>query len=420
MRRSRFILLVSPLAATLATLPFAGCSSESFLESNHAVAPDAEVADASDAGKDSEVPDAASDVVDASAPFDAAPIPVQCSGPSCVIALRAGSEHYCATMGDHSVRCWGDTNALPLPADGGGADAAPGKPISLLDVGSVVDLAAAGSGTCVVSSDGAVWCWSDWQRTPATVPDIPVARRVFVGPDGVTRCIFDASSELVCWGESWSLGPGLRQLTWDDGAKPVGVRFGMDVGLVTLSDGRLFSWGYGPQLVHQFAGGGPSQIFGVSDAEVLAVGSGHACARTKAGELSCWGRGANGQLGSGLWRDEVTPTPVALPASIAVVDVSTADVHTCARTTTSDVYCWGGLNARGELGLAAKQGVYVPTRVTLPEGPPVADVVVGNTSSCALRSDGSVLCWGDNTRGQLGRGSRDERRHPEPQVVVFP
>ena len=103
-----------------------------------------------------------------------------------------------------------------------------------------------------------------------------------------------------------------------------------------------------------------------------------------------------------------------------VVDVATADQHTCARTTTSDVYCWGGVNARGELGLVAKQGVYSPTRVTLPAGPPVVAVAVGNTSSCALRSDGSVLCWGDNTRGQLGRGSRDERRHPEPQVVVFP
>jgi alpha-tubulin suppressor-like RCC1 family protein len=78
------------------------------------------------------------------------------------------------------------------------------------------------------------------------------------------------------------------------------------------------------------------------------------------------------------------------------------------------------VNARGELGLAAKQGVYAPTRVPLPAGPAVVNVVVGNTSSCALRSDGSVLCWGDNTRGQLGRGGRDERRHPEPQVVVFP
>jgi Regulator of chromosome condensation (RCC1) repeat len=416
MRRSRFILLVSPLAALLATLPFAGCASESFLESIDAAAPDAEFADAADAGQGTEGPDATSDVVDASAPFDAAPIPVQCSGPSCVIALGAGAEHYCAKMHDQSVRCWGDTNALPLPADGG-AEPEPGKPVPLLEVGPVVDLAAANNGTCVVSASGAVSCWSDWQRTPTTVPDIPAARRVFVGPDGVTRCILDASSELVCWGETWSLGQGLRRV---EGAKPLDVRFGQEVGLVALADGRLLSWGYGPQLAHQYAGGDPSQVFGLIDVEVLAVGSGHACARTGAGELSCWGRGSKGQLGSGLWRDEVTPTRVALPASIAIVDVATADQHTCARTTTGDVYCWGGVNARGELGLVAKQGVYAPTRVPLPAGPTVVNVVVGNTSSCALRSDGSVLCWGDNTRGQLGRGGRDERRHPEPQVVVFP
>ena len=416
MTRSRFFLLVSPLAGLLATLPFAGCANESFVGPIEAAPPDAEAADAKGAGEVTESPDAASDVVDATAPFDAAPIPVQCGGPSCVIALAAGAEHYCATMDDRSVRCWGDTNALPLPAEGA-AEAEPGKPVPLLEVGAVVDLAAANNGTCVVSTSGAVSCWSDWQRTPTTVPDIPAARRVFVGPDGITRCILGASSELVCWGESWSLGQGLRQV---QGAKPLAVRFGQEVGLVALADGRLLSWGYGPQLAHQYGGGEPRQVFGLSDAEVLAVGSGHACARTGTGELSCWGRGSKGQLGSGLWRDEVTPTPVALPASIAVVDVATADQHTCARTTTSDVYCWGGVNARGELGLVAKQGVYAPTRVTLPAGPPVVAVAVGNTSSCALRSDGSVLCWGDNTRGQLGRGSRDERRHPEPQVVVFP
>lgn len=417
MTRSRFILLASPLVGLLATLPFAGCADESLLGSSETTAPDAEAADAEDAGTVTVSRDAASDVADATAPFDAAPIPVQCGGPSCVIALRAGAEHYCATMQDRSVRCWGETSALPLPADGG-AEAVPGKPVPLLGVGSVVDVAAAGGGTCVVSASGAVSCWSDWQRTPAAVPDIPAARRVFVAPDGVTRCILEASSELVCWGDTWSLGEGLRRMHWE-GAKPLAVGFGPEVGLVALTDGRSFSWGYGPQLAHQYAGGEPKQVLGLIDAEALAVGSGHACARTGAGELSCWGRGGKGELGSGLWRDEVTPTPVALPASIAVVDVATAGVHTCARTTTGDVYCWGGVNARGELGFVAKLGVYSPARVTLPGGP-VVDVVVGNTSSCALRSDGSVLCWGDNTRGQLGRGGRDERRHPEPQVVVFP
>ncbi len=416
MKRSRFLILVSPLVGLLATLPFAGCTNESFVGSIESTDVDAAATDASDAGNVTETPDAASDVVDAKAPFDATPIPIQCSGPSCVIALTAGAEHYCAMMNDHTVRCWGDTNALPLPADGG-AEPEPGKPIPVLDFGPVVDLAAAGNGTCVVAAGGDVSCWSDWERTPATVPDIPTAHRVFVGVDGVTRCILDASSELVCWGDSWSLGQGLRRV---EGAKPLDARFGHDVGLVALADGRLLSWGYGPQLAHQYAGGDPSQVFGLIDVEVLAVGEGHACARTKAGELSCWGRGTKGQLGSGLWRDEVTPTPVALPASIALVDIATADQHTCARTTTGDVYCWGGLNARGELGVVAKQGVYAPTRVPLPGGPAVAAVAVGNTSSCALRSDGSVLCWGDNTRGQLGRGGRDERRHPEPQVVVFP
>lgn len=48
----------------------------------------------------------------------------------------------------------------------------------------------------------------------------------------------------------------------------------------------------------------------------------------------------------------------------------------------------------------------------------VAFVVTGNTDSCARRTDGTLLCWGDNRYGQLGVG--DTAPHTGPQLLNAP
>lgn len=51
---------------------------------------------------------------------------------------------------------------------------------------------------------------------------------------------------------------------------------------------------------------------------------------------------------------------------------------------------------------------------------PVALAVSSATSrvfACALTADGRVLCWGDNSEGQLGDGGRADGRTPV-QVVL--
>lgn len=51
-------------------------------------------------------------------------------------------------------------------------------------------------------------------------------------------------------------------------------------------------------------------MIGISDAEAIAVGSGHSCALRHGGRVSCWGRNSFGQLGDGTETNRAKPVEV--------------------------------------------------------------------------------------------------------------
>ena len=90
--------------------------------------------------------------------------------------------------------------------------------------------------------------------------------------------------------------------------------------------------------------------------------------------------------------------------------MSAGDNETCAVKTDNTVVCWGN-NAYGELGIAppVTDGgePYVFTPQVVPGLANVAHVVVGYYHACAVTWDDHVMCWGDNEYGQLGVASID-------------
>src|SRR6266436_2239580 len=83
----------------------------------------------------------------------------------------------------------------------------------------------------------------------------------------------------------------------------------------------------------------------------------------------------------------------------------------CAVQQDSTVQCWG-TNASGQLGEGSTGGqeaspvfVKVNTNGTSTNLANAIAVSVGGTHACALLSDGSVRCWGNNSNGQLGSGT---------------
>ncbi|MEZ4267567.1 MAG: hypothetical protein R3F39_14410 [Myxococcota bacterium] len=97
------------------------------------------------------------------------------------------------------------------------------------------------------------------------------------------------------------------------------------------------------------------------------------------------------------------------------IAVSTGDSTGCALTSDGRVHCWGW-GEYGQLGDGSKPifGV-VPVQVSGLEDA-VGVAVGGGGFACAVRSTGAVACWGRNLGGALGDGS--ETDSPTPVAVL--
>jgi alpha-tubulin suppressor-like RCC1 family protein len=86
----------------------------------------------------------------------------------------------------------------------------------------------------------------------------------------------------------------------------------------------------------------------------------------------------------------------------SVVQIAAGGGYTCARRTTGAVLCWGA-NSVGQLGDGTRERRLTPTPVNLIGN--AVEISVGvNATSCARLSSGAVSCWGSNDFGQLGNG----------------
>lgn len=157
-------------------------------------------------------------------------------------------------------------------------------------------------------------------------------------------------------------------------------------------------------------------VRGVNKVADVAAGHHHACARTDAGAVLCWGRNDAGEA-SGSEAIVRVARAVALPSP--AVEVRVGEKQSCARLSSSAVYCWGLVagvehapptpidwfeNAR-TLGLSSDAVCAVSNagllRCSFGGGKPlepvgdvaVQQIVLGRFRGCALANDGTVRCF---------------------------
>jgi alpha-tubulin suppressor-like RCC1 family protein len=138
--------------------------------------------------------------------------------------------------------------------------------------------------------------------------------------------------------------------------------------------------------------------------------------------LLCWGANDQGQLGDGTRTDRAAPMPVeagAGPPAAPLTDVAavaTGSAHTCAVRSDGAVLCWGA-GDQGQLGDGSNSGRALAGAPLVKSGAPLSAVAIaaGAAHTCVAESGGEVWCWGNGERGQLGDGTASGA--PTPTAV---
>ncbi|MDA8690602.1 putative Ig domain-containing protein, partial [Euryarchaeota archaeon] len=222
-------------------------------------------------------------------------------------------------------------------------------------------------------------------------------------------CILEKLKNVFCQGER----------NYSITAQSFGTITALDSGeahfcvLTTVSN--LYCWGN-----NQFSAIGTSQSTSLTtyvqtpslisvgiDKTVLDFDAGerHTCAVRNDSKVSCWGTGTSGQIGDGYTATHSSPQQVDSPSWASYTKVTAGFAHTCALLDDGGVMCWGN-NTYGQLGDGTTNDSLIPTNVTvIPSSLNVVDVVAGDGGTCVVDDRAGVWCWGDNSNGKLGLNS---------------
>jgi alpha-tubulin suppressor-like RCC1 family protein len=149
-------------------------------------------------------------------------------------------------------------------------------------------------------------------------------------------------------------------------------------------------------------------LLDLQGARLITAGGVHTCALLSDGTVECWGLNEYGELGNGTTSN--SSSPVAVNGVEGATAITAGNIHTCVLLSNGTVQCWG-YNSDGEIG----DGTFTfdsttPIQVTGLNG--VTAIAAGYTHTCALLSDGTAKCWGDNTYGELGNGTTADSNIP--------
>ncbi|MBC7690966.1 MAG: choice-of-anchor D domain-containing protein, partial [Methylotenera sp.] len=357
--------------------------------------------------------------------------PVTVSGLSGVSRIGGGTYHSCAVLQNGTVRCWGNNQNGQL-----GNATTVGSPVSVLVFGvtSALTLASGNSHNCITITGGQVSCWGmntdaqlgDGTTTNRTSPVLllPLSSATEIAAGDSHSCALTGDT-IHCWGDNafGQLGDNSTTVRPSPTAanglvNVIAATSGSQHTCAVLADHTVQCWGSNGKgqlgdgtTVNHFV---PAPVTGITDAVGVSAGYAFSCAWLSGGGAKCWGSNGGGALGNGLTFDSAAPVTVVNSSSIpltGVVGLSSGGSHTCALLSDTSIQCWGN-NSYGQLGngsLSSASGsveVKTDASTTLTGATRVA---AGSRHSCAVLTGGAVSCWGFNGSGQLGNGTTTQK-----------
>jgi alpha-tubulin suppressor-like RCC1 family protein len=293
-------------------------------------------------------------------------------------------------------------------------------------IGAATSIAGGLEAACALRADGSVWCWGYGvapieihSPAPLTALAADVAS-IDVGTD--FQCAVKTDASLWCWGSNpYTIVVGDVDFhaprPFFTGVAQVST--GDNHACLVKTDGTLWCWG---QNASGELGDGstndqptPVQVTTLGNsAAIVAAGMGFTCAKLKDGSVSCWGTNAYGQLGTNdAMPARSTPQPVTTLGT-TVASIATGNDHACAVRTNGTLWCWGN-GVEGKLGNGMLSGTQAtPIEVTAAGGN-IRQASCAPSNTCVTKSDGTALCWGSNQFGQLGKAPSP----PEPSPIAM-
>ncbi len=357
-------------------------------------------------------------------------------------SVSAGGSQSCALHKDGVLFCWGSNYYGQV---GNGATYAEGDEERFQNVpaeikGTWISVSAGSDHTCGIQEGGKMFCWGRnyWaqlgnglddkenKNTPQQIGEDVEWRYVSSGVEH--SCALSKSNELYCWGNNSEgvLGTGEYGMhTSSNVPKRAGedsdwekVYAGRASTCASKGDGSIYCWG---KLFDKWGNPDYSKLSPTifeKDKKWLDFSKGydHTCGVSKEGELYCWGNNADWQLGLGQDSAKKVTEVTKVNDEKDWDRISAGDQHTCAVKSNGTLYCWG-INTFGQLGtgeVGRDTSKYVPTKIG--HDSDWIDVHTGTFHTCALKKSGTVYCWGQNVDGQIGTGG-DNNDRPYPEAV---
>jgi alpha-tubulin suppressor-like RCC1 family protein len=186
-------------------------------------------------------------------------------------------------------------------------------------------------------------------------------------------------------------------------------------GIALKDDGTVWTWG---RLVQVSNGPGqsfsdiPIQVPSLSDVVAISAGPDYDLALTADGTVWSWGADDFGQLGDGGVSQPRLSPGVVNGLGTGVIAISAGDSHAVALKSDGSVVGWGD-GVLGQLGVVDVNvaGHAAPTPIIGLDSHVVA-VSAGNTQTLALMDDGTVRALGYNHCGELGNGTTTQSATP--------
>jgi len=296
--------------------------------------------------------------------------------------IAAGQEHSVAVKTDGSLWIWGRNNNGQL-GDNTIADKS-----SPVQVGAVIygwSQIGAASHSMVIRSDGTLWAMGN--NGNGGLGDNTVINRsspVQVG-------------SLTTWSSLFTSSGG----------------GGNNTSLALKTDGTMWAWGQNTfghvgdnTLIDRSS---PVQIGALTTWSKTASGGAHSMAIKTNGTLWTWGENAMGKLGDNTSSINRS-SPVQIGALTTWSQIAGGSTHSMALKTDGTIWTWGR-NSFGQLGdstgyVNKSSPVQVGSLTTW------SQINTGGLHNIAIKTDGTLWTWGQNTKGQLGDNTVIHRSSP--------